>query len=166
MKTLTYAIAVVALFTLSAEAQMKGIQSSWPSPNQQLGRPIMNSTMEYFPMQQRQYYTPLQTPHWALPQHPVFVTPNQFRGYDPYTGMPITQNLQVENTYFDPNRNLMRNNGTERFVRRNVYDARGRIVGFEQGNVWRNTITGAEHHDLKVITQQNGKIHEQKRVGF
>jgi hypothetical protein len=106
---------------------------------------------------------PNPTPRYRLPQHPEIVTPNQIIGRNPF-GVINTGNRQIDNTYFDPARNLSANNGTKRYVNRPVYDANGQIVGYEKGYVWNNSVTGVEHGELKSVTDNGqGGVHEQIR---
>lgn len=90
---------------------------------------------------------------------------NRFKGINPHTGGIDTQNEQVNNTYYDPSRAASEHNGTKRWVRRPVYGANGQVTGFEEGYVWRNSVTGVEHGNLKTVTENNqGGVHEQYRV--
>ena len=189
MKTLTLTL-VAAMFMITGPADAQLIQQGPNGWTLAIGNSQAQAQVQTLPPAQT--YPPVQTyptqqtyppvnpnhqtfgppqrvlpPHWALPQHPVIVTGNRTTGWNPYTGGTNTANEQVENTYFDPNRNAMRNNGSERFVQRPVYNEHGQIVGYERGYVWRNTITGAEHHELKTVTDNGqGGTHEQTRIGF
>ena len=97
--------------------------------------------------------------------HPQYVTTDQFKGINPYTGGVDTHNEQVNNTYFDPNREASKNNGTRQWVRRPVYNANGQLTGYEEGWVWRNSVTGVEHGDLKTVTENDkGGTHTQIRA--
>lgn len=180
MKTLakTLAIAIIVTTTLcvgATHAQLiQNGPNGWTVQQQQQYVPQQAQQFNHqqqYPQQQMgtQFPNPYSqsTPYWALRQHPMIVTRNQQIGVDPYTGAPITRNEQVSNTYFDPTRNAMRNNGTQQFVQRPVYNSQGQITGYEQGYTWRNTITGAEHHELKTTTiKPDGSKHIQDRVGF
>ena len=59
---------------------------------------------------------------------------------------------------FQQGREQSKYNGTQRFERRPVYGANGRIIGYQQGQVWQNSITGQEHSDMTSYTpnQHNG----------
>jgi hypothetical protein len=95
---------------------------------------------------------------------PQLVTTDQLSYVDQW-GNVHTKNEQVNNTYFDPNRETSKSNGTYRFVRRPVYGANGQIAGYEEGYVWNNSITGQEHGQLKTVTQKGGGgTHEQHRL--
>lgn len=82
---------------------------------------------------------------------PVLVSPERFNGYTPWGGIN-TRNEQVNNTYFDYGRNGSRYNGSRRWVNRPVYDSYGRIVGYQQGEIWNNSLTGQEHGNVKTVT--------------
>ena len=93
------------------------------------------------------------------------MTPNQFNGINPYTGGINTKNEQVDNSYYDQYREASKNNGTRRWVRRPIYDARGNIKGYQEGYVWTNSVTGVEHGELKNVTENDkGGVHEQIQV--
>lgn len=177
MKTFSLAI-LATLICFAATVQAQLVQNGphgWPANlgNQQQVHSLPPA-QTYPPSQQYQpvqtYPVPgqhYQTPIWAYPQHPVIVTRNEISGINPYTGRYDTRNQQVENTYFDPTRNQSRQNGTQRYVNRPVYNQNGQIVGYERGYVWNNTYTGVEHKELKVVTDNGeGGIHEQERIGF
>ena len=96
------------------------------------------------------------------PQYPVYVSPDQFDRINPITGGIDTKNEQIDNTYYDPNRERSKYNGTRRWVRRPIYDGNGRITGYQEGYVWTNSITGVEHGELKNVTENNqGGKHDQ-----
>lgn len=94
------------------------------------------------------------------PQYPVLVTPNIVTGFNPQTGGLNTANRQIDNSFFDYRRESSKYNGTRRWVRRPVYGAYGRIVGYQEGFVWNNSVTGREHGDLQSFTPNgSGGIH-------
>ena len=146
-------------------------------PNMQLPNQIQSqvqSIMQQTFQQPYQYQQPYQIqqpvqqnmqqpPFWRYPSHPMITTRNQITGINPFTGGLDTQNTQVNNTYFDPTRELGR--GSQRFVQRPVYDVQGRQIGMEQGMVWTNPITGVEHGELKTTTPNDkGGVHNQYRA--
>lgn len=99
------------------------------------------------------------------PQYPVYVTPDRYDGINPYTGGIDTRNEQVDNTYYDPNRENSKYNGTRRWVRRPIYGAHGQVTGYQEGYVWINSVTGVEHGELKNVTENNqGGKHEQIKL--
>ena len=114
------------------------------------------------------YLTPMQNGGGQVgpiyPQSgPAIVTPNVVNNYDPYTGTIVSSNTQIDHSAFDPNRNLSMNNGTLRNVRRPIYDQMGNFVGYSEGQVWNNSVTGQEHSNLNNTTfDQNGNVHRQK----
>ncbi|MCA9185263.1 MAG: hypothetical protein R3E01_18895 [Pirellulaceae bacterium] len=162
--TMLAALATIVVATLTAStatAGCKGGQCSgggggghWTSPG--YGQPQPRQP----PVFVQPIYQPQPLP--AFPgQFPVYVTPNQDVGTNPYTGGMDTANHQVDNTYFQNGRNESANNGTRRFVRRPVYDANGNVVGYQEGYVWINSVTGQEHGDLINYTPNNkGGVHK------
>lgn len=99
------------------------------------------------------------------PQHPVYVSPDRFDGINPHTGGIDTKNEQIDNTYYDPNRESSKYNGTRRWVQRPIYGANGQITGYQEGYVWTNSVTGVEHGELKNVTQNDkGGKHDQIQV--
>ena len=104
-------------------------------------------------------------PGRPYPQYPAHVTPDQFDGYNPYTGGIDTRNEQVGNTYYDRHREASKNNGTRRWVRRPIYDAHGKVSGYQEGYVWKNSVTGIEHAELQNVTANDkGGTHRQIEV--
>ena len=96
---------------------------------------------------------------------PAIVTPNVVDNYDPYTGTLNSSNTQVDHSAFNQHRNSSINNGTLRDVRRPIYDQMGNLVGFSEGQVWNNSVTGQEHGNLSNTTvDQNGNVHRQRQV--
>ncbi|NNE00786.1 MAG: hypothetical protein HKN47_26010 [Pirellulaceae bacterium] len=95
------------------------------------------------------------------PSVPSVVTPNQITSINPQTGGLNTTNQQLNNTVWDPGRNISQFNNTRRWVRRPVYNTRGQISGYQQGWVWNNSFTGQEHGNLQSYTpNQFGGVHE------
>lgn len=136
---------VVAAFAAEAQAQTVLYGDYGPVVQPTVPAGGMIGTPAYSPM-------PVYPSYPQRVSGPVYVTPTQFNGYNPQTGGWDTRNTQVNNTYYDQGRNASRYNGTSQYVRRPVYDSYGRVVGYEQGQVWRNTYTGQEHGDLKTYT--------------
>ena len=120
---------------------------SYPSPGVQPSypRPIVSGPQVYPPQ----------------PQYPVVVTPNQFNGYNPNTGGINTSNTQIDNTAFDPYRNNSQFNGSKRWVSNRPIYKNGQIVGYQQGWVWNNSVTGQEHGTVKNFTpNEHGGVNE------
>lgn len=88
---------------------------------------------------------------WGRPSRPVYVTPSQITGYNPWTGAVHTHNNQVNDTAFDFGRNASQHNGTRRYVNRPVRDSWGNIIGYERGYVWNNSFTGQEHGETTIV---------------
>jgi hypothetical protein len=92
----------------------------------------------------------------------VVVTPDRITGYNPSTGGWNTGNSQINNTAFDPYRDMSRYNGTQRWESRPVYDSYGRVIEYQEGTVWNNSVTGTEHSDMISRTPNGfGGTHEQ-----
>lgn len=145
-------VAVVGLFA-SQDAAAQGPFYTGPSPQviQDGYRPGGQLVSPVMPFPGRQF--------------PVHVTPNEFSGYNPYTGGWNTRNRQIDNTYFHYGRNGSQHNGTKRWVNRPIYDAYGNISGYSQGYVWNNSITGQEHGNVRDVTRNNtGGEHETIRA--
>jgi len=107
------------------------------------------------------------TPIMPMPrhQHPVYVTPNEFAGFNPFTGGLNTRNGQIDNTYFDRGRSGSQYNGSKRWVNRPIYDAYGNVSGYSQGHVWNNSLTGQEHGNVRDVTNNgHGGQHETARL--
>lgn len=110
--------------------------------------------------------------HFTMPiipmprqQYPVYVTPNEFAGINPWTGGWNTRNGQIDNTYFDHGRNGSQYNGSKRWVSRPIYDAYGNVSGHSQGYIWNNSITGQEHGNVRDVTNNGqGGQHETIRM--
>jgi hypothetical protein len=124
---------------------------------------IYPSETVVYPGNQIQYpgttiYNPPLMPY--RPSVPQVVTPNTVTGYNPQTGGLNTANTQFNNTFFDPLRNQSQFNN-RRWVQRPVYSTGGQVIGYEQGWVWNNAITGQEHGNLQTYTpNQTGGVHE------
>ena len=90
-----------------------------------------------------------------------WVTPNQFNGFN-QNGAMNTQNSQIMDSAFQHGREQSKNNGTRRWERRPIYGPNGAITGYQEGYVWRNSITGQEHFDMINRSQnQFGGEHKQ-----
>ncbi|MCA9185195.1 MAG: hypothetical protein R3E01_00990 [Pirellulaceae bacterium] len=140
--------ALIASFALLATAHLASAQVILMGPN----GPMV------IPAPPTQYIPP------TAGQFPVYVTPNQVTGVNPITGGLDTTNQQIDNTTFQVGRNESMNNGTKRWVRRPVYNQAGQIVGYQEGYVWNNSITGQEHGNLVSYTPNNqGGVNEQHR---
>lgn len=97
----------------------------------------------------------------TYPQPPVirypggWVTPQTPTTIDPHTGAINSTSTQIADSVNAPGREQSRNNGTMKWVRRPVYDTYGRVKGYQQGYVWRNSWTGQEHAELNTFTPNN-----------
>ncbi len=101
----------------------------------------------------------------SIPSGPMIVTPNQIDGYNPNTGQLHSSNVQIDHSATDPYREFSRDNGTRRYVKRPIYDTYGNLVGFQEGEVWNNSLTGQEHGVLNNTTvDQNGNVHQQRQI--
>ena len=119
---------------------------------------------QYVPPQQ-QYVPPQQ--QYVPPQAMVYdriqggwVTPNAQAGINNQTGGIDTSNSQIADSAFANGREQGKAN--RRWVRRDVRDASGRVIGFQQGWVWNNPLTGQEHSQMQGFTPNNSNgIHKQ-----
>jgi hypothetical protein len=84
-------------------------------------------------------------------QPPGYQTPTQVLGYGP-NGEVYTGNGQVAGSAYTPGRNLSQHNGTQRVVQRPIYDNFGNVVGYQEGTVWNNSLTGQEHGNMTTYT--------------
>ena len=110
-------------------------------------------------------HSPQVVPVIQRPSVPIYVTPNTYRGRNPYTGGIDTQNHQTNNTYYDYGRNGSQFNGTRRWVDRPVYGTNGQIIGRQTGYVWNNSFTGQQHGNLQSQTLNGlGGVHNQTQV--
>jgi hypothetical protein len=158
---------VLGFVCVEAQAQVGNVMQDLQRVRQQFSQPPMTT----YPITNpggpgmgppSQPYPGYQYPVQYPAQYPVYVSPDQFNGYNPYTGGSNTKNEQVDNTYFDPNRESSKNNGSRRWVRRPIHNAQGQVVGYQEGYVWTNSITGVEHGELKNVTANgHGGEHEQ-----
>ena len=99
--------------------------------------------------------------NFGRPSVPVGVTPNTVTGWNPQTGGLNTTNSQVNNTFYDPGRNMSQFNNSRRWVRRPVFGTAGQVTGYQEGFVWNNTFTGQEHGNLQSYTpNQQGGVHQ------
>ena len=148
-------------FVVEAQAQFGNAMQDLQRVRQQFNQPPMNT----YPI------NPITTPGspnvgapptQLYPQFPVYVSPDQFNGINPWTGGINTKNEQIDNSYYDPFREASKNNGTRRWVQRPIYNSQGQVVGYQEGYVWTNSVTGVEHGELKNVTGNNqGGEHEQ-----
>lgn len=100
--------------------------------------------------------------HWPPP---AIVTPNRPIGINHQTGGWDTMNSQIHHSAFDPYREMSKHNGSRRFVRRPVYNSLGQRVGYQQGWVWTNSVTGQQHANLQSYTpNSSGGVHQHNTV--
>jgi hypothetical protein len=128
--------AILALLTIVTASNVTLAQTVVPGPG---GPRVM-------PPQSQQYIPPSQG------QYPIYVSPNEITGINPETGGYDTYNRQIDNTVYQVGRNESQNNGTKRWVRRPIHNAQGQVVGYQEGYVWINSITGQEHGELTNYT--------------
>ena len=96
---------------------------------------------------------------------PAVVTPNTIDRFNYNTGGFDTSNLQIDHSANQVFRDASRNNGTLRKVRRPIYGPGGNVIGYQEGQVWRNSLTGQEHGDLNNFTpNQHGGVHRQREI--
>ncbi len=111
-----------------------------------------------------QLYPPPISPsfdQWGNPVGPAIVTGNQFNGFNSQTGGIDTANQQVDHSAFRAGREESKFNGSYRHVRRPIYDTAGQVVGYQEGYVWNNNVTGEEHGDLQNYTPNSmGGVHQ------
>ncbi len=98
------------------------------------------------------------------PQQPVILTPETPTNINPFTGGIDTRSTQIDNTFFDPNRNASMNNGSMRQVDRPIYDTNGNVVGRQSGVEWYNPSTGRWHGNVnnQTLNNQGGVSNQQQ----
>jgi hypothetical protein len=98
---------------------------------------------------------------------PVLTTPTLPTGLNPTTGGINTAGTTILNTALQPGRLESMNNGTLKQVSRPILDAQGKVVGFEQGVEWINSLTGQRHFETNAQTANGlGGINTQKVQGL
>lgn len=98
---------------------------------------------------------------------PVFTSPTQVTGLNPTTGGINTAGTTVLNTALQPGRLESMTNGTLKPVSRPILDAQGKVVGFEQGVEWINSLTGQRHFESTATTANGlGGVNTQKVQGL
>lgn len=85
-----------------------------------------------------------------FPAVPVYQSLPTITGVMPGGGIN-TAGTTVFGSAYDPYRNMSMGNGTLRPVNRPKFDAYGRIIGYETGTEWNNSVTGQVHSNLQVI---------------
>lgn len=102
---------------------------------------------------------------YPQPSGPAIVTSNQVSSIDPFTGAVNTSNTQIDHSAFAAGRLESMNNGTKRWVNRPIYNSMGQVVGYQEGYVWNNSLTGQEHGNLTNFTPNNsGGVHVQQQT--
>lgn len=97
---------------------------------------------------------------------PVITTPTQITGVNGLGGLN-TAGTTVLNTAFVPGRLESMNNGTLKPVSRPILDAQGKVIGFEQGVEWINSLTGQRHFESTATTANGlGGVNTQKVQGL
>ena len=98
---------------------------------------------------------------------PVITTPTQVTGVNAQTGGLNTAGTSILNTAFIPGRLESMNNGTLKPVSRPILDAQGKVIGFEQGVEWINSLTGQRHFESTASTANGlGGVNTQKVQGL
>ena len=88
------------------------------------------------------------------------MSPNVYNGINNQTGGVNTSNSQVADSAFANGREQGKVN--RRWVRRDVRDGSGRVIGYQQGWVWNNAFTGQEHSEMQGFTPNSSNgIHKQ-----
>lgn len=98
---------------------------------------------------------------------PVLTTPTQVTGMNPTTGGLNTAGTTILNTALQPGRLESMANGTLKQVSRPILDAQGKVIGFEQGVEWINSLTGQRHFEVNASTANGvGGVNTQKVQGL
>ena len=82
---------------------------------------------------------------------PIYQSPGQVLGYGPQ-GQVYTGNGQVMQSALTPGRNMSQYNGTQRVVQQPIHDNFGNVIGYRQGTVWNNSLTGQQHGAMTTYT--------------
>jgi len=97
---------------------------------------------------------------YSLPQPQGYHIPGHVTGYGPY-GQVHTGSGYVAGSAHATGRNFSQNNGTRRQVQRPIHDGYGNVIGYQQGTVWNNSITGQEHGNMTTYTPNStGGTHQ------
>lgn len=86
----------------------------------------------------------------GYPQYPIIHTQGNFDGFNANGGID-TSGVTVFNSVNDPWRNMSRFNTSTRQVNRPIFDHNGRIVGYEHGRQWVNSVTGQLHGEVERV---------------
>lgn len=126
-------------------------------PQQQYRPQQQYQPQQYQPQQyQPQQYRPQNTQQQGATFNRVsngWASANTYSGRNQQTGGYNTQNTHYQDSAFVAGREEGKANS--RFERNNVYDSRGNVVGFQEGQVWNNAQTGQRHHKMKTYTPNN-----------
>lgn len=96
---------------------------------------------------------------------PAIVSSNQVSSVDLQTGAVNTSNFQIDHSTFAPGRADSMHNGTKRWVKRPIHNMSGQVVGYQEGWVWNNSMTGQEHGSLQNYTPNGlGGVHVQQQI--
>ncbi len=127
-----------------------GVHFGWGPAGPSLGIPLGNGG---------QINVPLRRPGRMMNQ-PIYQAPGRVLGYGPQ-GQIYTGGGQVMGSVLTPGRDASQHNGTQRAVRQPIYDNFGNIVGYQQGTVWNNSITGQQHGNMTTYTPNgSGGYHQ------
>lgn len=80
----------------------------------------------------------------------ILTSPQVITGVTPYGGIN-TASSTLATTVFAPGRELGRQMGTYS-LNQPIYNSNGQVVGWQQGQVWTNPLTGQFHQDTRVTT--------------
>lgn len=85
------------------------------------------------------------------PRYPIYHDEGNFDGFNSSGGIN-TSGVTVLNSVNDPYRNMSRFNRSMREVNRPIVDHNGRVVGYEHGRQWINSVTGRVHGEVERVT--------------
>jgi hypothetical protein len=98
---------------------------------------------------------------------PIATSPTTVTGVNATTGGLDTAGSTVLSTALQPGRLESMANGTLKQVSRPILDATGKVIGFEQGIEWINSITGQRHFEVTASTANGaGGVNTQKVQGI
>jgi len=98
---------------------------------------------------------------------PILTMPTQVTGVNVQTGGLNTAGTTILNTALQPGRLESMANGTLKQVSRPILDAQGKVIGFEQGVEWVNSLTGQRHFEVTASTANGAAgVNTQKIQGL
>ncbi len=97
-------------------------------------------------------------------QYPVWQSTPTFTGQNPWTGGWDTQKTVLENSVFDPYRELSKQFGAQQTVDQPLYDRFGKQIGWQKGVRWYNPVTKVWHGEVEEYTPNGtGGLQTSKR---